>query len=243
MDNTKTWFSEWFNTTYYHILYKNRNNEEAQRFIKNLVSFLKLPKENTILDLACGKGRHSIFLNSLGYNVIGADLSKNSIDYANKFGNSKLKFIVQDMRKPFNIKVNAVFNMFTSFGYFDDDNDDIQVLKNIETMIETDGVAVVDYMNVNKVIKNLVKSETIARDHLNFNIKRHLTNGFITKDIDLTDKGEEFHFQERVKAIDLDKFTSYCEHANLKINHIFGDYNLSEFNSDTSDRLILILSK
>jgi len=243
MATEKTWFGEWFNTSYYHILYKNRNNDEAKNFIQNLVSFLKLPKNATILDLACGKGRHSIFLNSLGYKVIGADLSKNSIEYANQFSNENLQFVVQDMRKPFRLKANAVFNMFTSFGYFDQDHDDIQVLKNIENCIEQNGVAVVDYMNVHKVIKNLVKSETTVRDHLKFNIKRHLTDGFITKDIHLIDNGKEHNFQERVKAIDFIKFKSYCAQANLKINHIFGDYNLSEFNKDTSDRLILILSK
>ena len=243
MKNTKTWFSEWFNTHYYHILYKNRNNDEAKNFIQNLVSFLKLPKTNSILDLACGKGRHSIFLNSLGYPVVGTDLSENSIDYANQFANSTLKFIVQDMRKPFSIKVDAVFNMFTSFGYFDDDNDDVKVLQNIEACLNKNGVAVIDYMNVNKVIKNLVNAEVVERDNIEFRIKRHVTDGFITKEINLTEKEEELYFQERVKAIDLDKFKLYCTQANLKIKHIFGDYNLSDFNVSTSDRLILILTK
>lgn len=243
MENTKTWFGEWFNTRYYHILYKNRNNDEAKAFMKNLVSFLKLPKNNSILDLACGKGRHSIFLNTLGYPVIGADLSENSIDYANQFANSTLKFIVQDMRKPFSVKVDAVFNMFTSFGYFDDDNDDIKVLQNIEACLNDNGVAVLDYMNVNKVIKNLVNTEVITRDDIEFRIKRHVTDGFITKEIDLTENDEELHFQERVKAIDLDKFKHYSKQANLKIKHIFGDYNLSDFEVENSDRLILILTK
>ena len=243
MENTKTWFSEWFNTRYYHILYKNRNNDEAKVFMQNLVSFLKLPKNNSILDLACGKGRHSIFLNTLGYHVIGADLSENSIDYANQFANSTLKFIVQDMRKPFSIKVDAVFNMFTSFGYFDNDNDDIKVLQNIETCLNKNGVAVIDYMNVNKVIKNLVNTELIKRDDINFRIKRHLTDGFITKEINLTEDGEELYFQERVKAINLDKFKYYSKQANLKIKHIFGDYQLSDFDVENSDRLILILTK
>ena len=125
----------------------------------------------------------------------------------------------------------------------DDDNDDVQVLKNIENCIKQNGIAVIDYMNIHKVIKNLVKSETTVRDHLEFDIKRHVTDGFITKDIHLIDNGKEHNFQERVKAIDLAKFKSYCRLANLKINHIFGDYNLSEFNEETSDRLILILSK
>jgi len=242
MSVSKTWFSEWFNTSYYHKLYNNRNDEEAKNFIQNLIDFLKLSKSSSILDLACGKGRHSIFLNTLGYTVTGADLSENSIEHANRFANDSLHFKVQDMRKPFNLKVDAVFNMFTSFGYFDDDNEDIKVLENIKSALNTNGIAVVDYMNIHKVIKNLVPRETTYREHLKFDITRSVIDGFITKNIHLTDKEKQFHFQERVKAINLKKFEDYCASSGLKIKHIFGDYNLSEFNVETSDRLILILS-
>ncbi|WP_010136408.1 class I SAM-dependent methyltransferase [Ochrovirga pacifica] len=243
MEEFKTWFSEWFNTHYYHILYKNRNQQEARDFIENLVAFLKIPKSKTLLDLACGKGRHSIFLNSLGYKVIGADLSKNSIEYANQFANKDLSFVVQDMREPFLFSVDAVFNMFTSFGYFDDDAEDIKVLQNIANSLPDDGIAVIDYMNVNKVIENLVSNEVVTRDELQFHIRRKVKQGFIIKEIDLTDQGEEYHFMERVKAINLEKFTKYCQQANLTIQHTFGNYQLDPFNLQTSDRLILILSK
>lgn len=243
MKNNKTWFGEWFNTHYYHILYNNRNDDEAKNFMQNLVSFLKLPKNRSILDLACGKGRHSIFLNSLGHPVIGTDLSENSINFANQFANESLQFKVQDMRKPYGIKVDAVFNMFTSFGYFDEDQEDLEVLQNIEACLNDKGIAVIDYMNVDKVIKNLVREQTIIKDSITFRIKRKVTNGFITKEINVAEKGEELYFQERVKAINLDKFKSYCKQSNLKIKHIFGDYNLSEFDLSTSDRLILILTK
>jgi len=242
MSAQKNWFSDWFNTTYYHKLYNHRNEEEAQNFMQNLVHFLKLPKSSSILDLACGKGRHSIFLNTLGYQVLGADLSENSIKHANEFANETLSFKVQDMRKDFNLKTDAVFNLFTSFGYFDNDSEDIKVLQNIKNALKPNGVAVIDYMNVNKVIKNLVKKETTYRDDLKFNIKRSLINGFITKDIHLTDQNKTYDFQEKVKAIDLAKFETYCTKANLKIKHTFGDYNLSNFNVEQSDRLILILS-
>lgn len=243
MEQSKTWFSEWFNTHYYHILYQHRNHEEAKVFIKNLTSFLALSKDKTILDLACGKGRHSIFLNTLGYKVIGADLSENSISYAHQFANKDLSFMVQDMRAPFKVKADAVFNMFTSFGYFDDDADDIAVLKNIADAIPKDGVAVVDYMNVPKVIANLVADETVHRDGLQFEIRRKLVAGFITKEIAVTDEGKDYHFMERVKAIDYDRFKSYCEQAGLKIKHIFGNYDLNPYEKNNSDRLILILSK
>jgi 2-polyprenyl-3-methyl-5-hydroxy-6-metoxy-1,4-benzoquinol methylase len=98
---TQDWYSEWFNTPYYHILYKERNDKDAELFMKNMTSFLNLPKSAHILDLPCGKGRHSVYLNSLGYEVTGGDLAENSIESAKKFENDTLKFIVQDMRCPF----------------------------------------------------------------------------------------------------------------------------------------------
>ena len=61
------WFSNWFNSTYYHLLYKSRDFVEAENFINNLIDKYKFPKHNLFLDLACGKGRHSIFLNKKGY--------------------------------------------------------------------------------------------------------------------------------------------------------------------------------
>ena len=57
MSIQKKWFQSWFDTSYYHILYKNRNDDEAQRFITNLVEYLNIAKDQKILDLACGKGR------------------------------------------------------------------------------------------------------------------------------------------------------------------------------------------
>ena len=80
----QNWFASWFDTPYYHILYKDRDYNEAQLFMDNLTHYLNLPEEAKILDLACGKGRHSIYLNSLGYDVTGADLSENSINEASK---------------------------------------------------------------------------------------------------------------------------------------------------------------
>ena len=81
----KEWFAEWFDTPYYHILYKNRDNHEARVFIKSLVDLLQLPEASSVLDLACGKGRHSITLNEFGYTVLGVDLSAQSIAHANQF--------------------------------------------------------------------------------------------------------------------------------------------------------------
>ena len=135
----KDWFTDWFNTSYYHTLYKDRNDEDAQLFMKNITSFLDLPKTTHILDLPCGKGRHSVFLNSLGYKVTGGDLAENSIKSAQKFANDTLKFKVHDMRDAFQTKFNAIFNLFTSFGYFSDEQTNIQVLKNLKNGLKENG--------------------------------------------------------------------------------------------------------
>lgn len=243
MENKKSWFDDWFNTSYYHLLYNHRNDKEAQLFMHNLTSFLQLPPSTSILDLACGKGRHAVYLNSLGYTVFGADLSSESIQHAQQFSNSTLSFFEKDMREPFGVKVDAVFNLFTSFGYFEDDLQDIQVLKNITEALKPGGVAVIDYLNVGKTIPNLVAEEVVQRGELNFYIKRSVQNGFIIKDIQFTDGQQSYHFTERVKVIDLTKFKNYCAQAGLKINHIFGNYNLQPFEESNSDRLILIVTQ
>ena len=95
----KNWFDSWFDTKYYHILYKNRDYSEAENFITNLTTDLEINTNKSILDLACGKGRHSIFLNKLGYTTTGVDLSKASIEHASQFTNNTLDFFVHDMRE------------------------------------------------------------------------------------------------------------------------------------------------
>ena len=240
--NKSDWFTYWFNTSYYHTLYKDRNDKDAQLFIRNIINFLKIPSSSHLLDLPCGKGRHSIYLNSLGYKVTGADLSKNSIQAAKKHENSTLDFKLKDMRKSFDIKYDAVFNLFTSFGYFENDIDDILVLKNIHNGLNENGLLVLDFLNVINVKKKLVKKEIKIVDNITFNLEREIKYGFIIKHINFKDKGVNHSYSERVKYLDLEKFKSYFIKAGLKINHIFGDYHLTKFNPVTSERLIFVVS-
>lgn len=240
MKKTKDWFTDWFNTPYYHILYKERNNVEAQLFIKNITVFLALPKTTHILDLPCGKGRHSVFLNSLGYTVTGGDLAENSIKLAQEFENDTLRFKVHDMREPFNYQYDAVFNLFTSFGYFDDDKEDILILQNIKNGLKKEGPFVFDFLNAEKVKLNLVAKETKIVDGITFNIKREIKNGFILKHISFFADDTQHSYTEHVKYLDLHKMTTYLEKVGFTITAVFGDYNLNSYEAKTSDRLILI---
>lgn len=242
--NKDEWFKTWFDTSYYHILYQNRNFTEAERFISNLLGYLKLPNQTNCLDLACGKGRHAVFLNKNGLNVTGVDLSINSIKEAKPFENESLSFDVHDMREVY--KENAydiVFNLFTSFGYFDNYEDNLKVLNSVNTMLVADGKLVIDFMNADFVLNNLVKEEVKTMDGIDFFITRSYDGNHIYKNINFVDKGEEFSFQEKVQAIKKDEFESLLEKAGFNILDVFGDFSLAPFNKDKSDRLIIIAKK
>ena len=236
----QNWFSSWFDTPYYHTLYKDRGYEEAQQFMKNLTAFLELEPGSRILDLACGKGRHSIFLNKLGYDVTGVDLSARSIEYAKKYENESLHFKVQCMCKPLPEKFDAVFNLFTSFGYFERDEDNFRTIASIKEELSSNGYGVIDFMNVNKVIANLVPQEVKTVKDIEFHLTRTHKNGHILKNIQFENEGTFYNFTERVKSLTLEDFEEYFSRAGINLLHTFGNYKLEAFNKVSSDRLILV---
>lgn len=239
-ENDKSWYTSWFNTDYYHILYKDRDYNEAKNFMDVLVNYLNLPDEASILDVACGRGRHSIHLNSIGYNVTGIDLSEASIAYAKKFENPKLKFEQHDMCIPCNEQFDAVFNLFTSFGYFENEADNLKALKAFRDNLNETGFGVIDFMNVDYVKQHLVKQETKTIDGITFTIEKSIEDGYILKNISFTDEGKDYKFTEKVKALTLNDFESYFNEAGIYLLDVFGDYKLRKFDKNTSERLVLI---
>lgn len=234
------WFSSWFDTPFYHILYKDRDDVEAHAFMDTLTQYLNIPQGGTILDLACGKGRHSVYLNTLGYDVTGADLSENSIEFAKQFENEHLQFKVHDMCKPFNKEFDAVFNLFTSFGYFEHEEDNLNTIKAIKTDLNESGLAVIDFMNSDYVIENLVPEEVKVIDNITFFLRRSVVDGYILKDIEFVYEQKTYKFQERVRAFTLRDFEALFEKAGVYLLDVFGDYKLNKYRSATSERLIMI---
>jgi SAM-dependent methyltransferase len=235
------WFEDWFDTDYYHILYANRDLQEAEQFICKLVDSLDLPKGAKVVDLACGKGRHSKTLNDLGFNVVGLDLSPNSIKAAEEFSNESCVFQVHDMREPFKEKgFDAVFNLFTSFGYFDSIEDNRKVLRSITTYVNANGRLVIDFLNAYKVIANLVSNEEKSIKGLSFKINRSFDDNYIRKKIHVIDGDKEHFFEERVQALMLPEMKGLLNEEGYVIEEVYGNYELDSFDPENSDRLIII---
>lgn len=239
-ETKKNWYADWFNTPFYPILYKDRDYSEAQLFIDNITQYLNLPEQAKVLDLACGRGRHSVYLNKLGYDVTGVDLSESSIESAKKYENELLHFEVMDMREPVGEKFDAVFNLFTSFGYFPNDEDHLKTLKAIHNSLNDYGLAVLDFMNVHKVIKNMVPEETKTVDGIDFHIKRWTDNGSIFKNIQFSHQETKYDFTEQVKAFTLHDFEQMMDEAGIYLLDTFGNYRLQKFDVQESNRLIMI---
>lgn len=243
--NDKTnWYEDWFNSSYYHLLYKSRNHEEAEYFISNILNFLIPSNDSKMLDVACGKGRHSLYISKQGYYTNGFDLSENSINEAKKFENDLLKFYVNDIRIPLKKDFyHVAFNLFTSFGYFVDENDNQKAINAIAQSLVKGGRLVIDFMNVNHTLNNLNLSEVKRIDGITFKITKEIEHAFILKHIEFDDKNQHYHYTERVKILRLNDFITYLNKANLKIETTFGDYSLNQFDELKSERLIIIAKK
>jgi SAM-dependent methyltransferase len=218
--------------------------QEAQYFLDNLCRHLHLPKRAKVLDIACGRGRHAIYLNKQGYDVTGIDLAIPNISYAKQFENPTLHFFVHDMRSlAYNECFDIAFNLFTSFGYFDTDEEHIETLKTFNKTLKHGGTLVLDYFNSHKMLKNLVGEATMTVDNIDFYISKKIESHKIIKTIKFEDGNKAYEFQEKVSTFSLADFTRFFSLGGFEIVKYFGNYSLEGFDLETSDRLIFICKK
>ena len=241
-NNKSEWYLDWFNSPFYHLLYKERDSSEATYFMNNLINKLQIDKNSSILDLACGRGRYSLYLSNIGHKVTGIDISKENISEAKKNESDKLNYILHDMRYPLNQKFDLILNLFTSFGYYEKDTDNLSVIKSIKSNLETDGQAVIDFFNIDYILDNLVEKEEKNIDKTKFIINRYLENDLLVKDISILLNNKSYKFQEKVKAYRIDDFLAMFKNCNLKLKEIYGDYKLNSFNKNSSNRLIMVFN-
>lgn len=239
--NKREWFGEWFDSPYYHVLYKSRDSTEAKLFIDHLIDKLKPDESARFLDIACGRGRHSIYLNSKGFDVTGIDLSEQNIEVASRQSNKKLRFVAHDMRDIYlEDKFDFAFNLFTSFGYFDTREEDQKAISAVAAGLKKGGYFLIDFLNPYVVINDLVEAETKIIEGIKFNITRKYDGEFILKDIVINDNGEVQYFQEKVRAITRKDFLEYFEKAGLSVKSTYGNYSLGKYKKDKSERLIFL---
>lgn len=238
------WFEPWFGTEYYHLLYRHRNREEAEVLVRNLVRKLDLAPGSKVLDLPCGKGRHAVVLEECGMDVTAADLSEENILHGQRYASDRLRFVRHDMRSPLAIGYfNAVFNLFTSFGYFDRERENQRVVNAAADSLRRGGTFVLDFLNVKRALQHLVKEEELVIEGVGFRIQRLQENGKIVKRIQVHEAGTDHHFREEVRILYRPDLERLLKTAGFQIEAVLGDYELNPFDEENSPRIIFIARK
>jgi SAM-dependent methyltransferase len=242
------WYKKSFGRAYLD-LYPHRNEAEAEQDIKDLVNMVGLKKEATILDLACGAGRHLLALHRQGYpNLFGLDLSEELLEVAgeelDKAGAPHIDLVHADMRHiPYTDTFDAVLSLFTSFGYFKEDDENLQVFKAIYQALHSNGVFVLDFFNADRVMAELVPVDTQELPDRTIRNCRQITDDKrrVEKTITvITKDGHEQVFHESVRlyrGVHFDRLkTGFKDIKN------FGSFKGESF-SKNSERLILLCKK
>ncbi len=240
------WFAQWFDTPWYHVLYGNRSDDEAEAFVNRLYTSLAkyLNPSPKVLDLACGAGRHSRVFNALGCQVTGFDLSEKSIQQAREVGPASIQYVQGDMRSmQFASRFDLVVNLFTSFGYFDSIADNQAVLSAVHAHLQPKGLFVLDFFNAPYVLDRLVASETIVRGGIAFDISRYATDSHIVKEIRFEADGRSHVFVERVQALSPERLETMLTQQSFVVKTTYGDYNLSTFAPQRSPRVIIVAQR
>jgi SAM-dependent methyltransferase len=224
------------------------DDDETEEEVDFIDSILDLKEGSTILDLCCGQGRHALKLSETGYYVIGLDFSSVLLDIANDLSLSNLWFIEGDMR---NIPLqknscDAVVNMFTSFGFFDD-KDNLQVLKSVSSVLKRKGKFLLDYWNPYSAVQldgtrnwwwvsdKVLSLAEVKYDYASGRLQDHRTI------IDF-EKASMVKSIRDMKFYTLPELESMLNSAGLRIIGVYGDIDERDYDSN-SRRLITLSEK
>lgn len=239
----KNWYKSWFGNEYLTV-YSHRDASEARQLVELIQHHIKLDPQQKILDLCCGQGRHVRELARSGYTVYGIDLSRTLLEVA-KYKNSGASayFIQADMRQlPASESFDLLLNLFTSFGYFESDEENEKVFRQFNRVLKPQGYFVFDYFNAPFITKNLVPYHKERINSLLVEQERFIEGSRVQKIIRLQREGEQSIFYESVQMYDYNQLQKMLKLARLEIIHVFGDYDGAAY-SASSPRLIFIGKK
>ncbi|WP_281889142.1 class I SAM-dependent methyltransferase [Paenibacillus sp. YYML68] len=239
--------AQWYEKSFgddYLIVYKHRDMQGAYEEVRRMMEWLELPESSEVLDLCCGMGRHALALTGFGFRVTGVDLSEVLLREARKLDTKEeVRWVQGDMRHvPLDGPYDAVVNLFTSFGYFDDDAEHEQVLREIYRVLAPGGKFIIDFLNPEYVKEQLVPQSSRMEGTLHIEETRRIENGYVCKTIVLQEDGSEERrrYEERVKLIGLESFQRMLAASGLTVDHVYGGYDASAYEPQASRRMIFV---
>ena len=235
------WFEEWFGEDYLRI-YQHRDEEEAESVIDLIAEHVGAHDIRAVLDLACGAGRHSKPLWERWWTV-GLDLSAALLKVA-RLESGDYPYVRADMRElPFAPETfDLVVNLFTSFGYFDDDTEHERVLECVCSVLRQGGTFVLDFLNAGQVRNDLVPYDERHENGITIEQRRTITpdQRFVEKTITLREKNRQY--TERVRLLSSSDLVDMLESAGFEVTRRVGDYRGTPWTAE-SPRTILFATR
>jgi len=242
-----TWYKEWFNSENYLKVYGHRDETEAERLADLITKELALQHNSSVLDMACGAGRHAIAFAKKGFDVTAVDLSERLISEAKRNGlqaKVKVDFILSDIlefnsSKQFDVAVN----LFTSIGYFETDEENFAVIKKAYNLLKQDGHFILDYFNKDFLLNNLVPTSIFSENGLRIIQNRTIEGKRIVKKITFENNNLVNEFYESVRLYSYDEMLNFFLNSGFLISKQYGNYYGNDFERESSPRLIIFAKK
>ncbi len=222
--------SDWYVTAFgelYPIIYSHRSVEAARPEAEFAGDKLSLCRDDKVLDLCCGTGRHIVHLLQRSPNVVGLDYSPDLLRIAK--GNCPNTPLVRaDMRHvPLRGGFDVVVSFFTSFGYFPSREENLSVVREVSRLLKPGGRFFIDYFNSEYVIDTLIPASTRTQDGYLIEDERWIDSGArrVNKNTRVSkDKVEIAKFSESVQLYAVDEFSDLLTEGGLMPEAGYGDY-------------------
>jgi SAM-dependent methyltransferase len=231
------WFERWFGEEYI-ALYPHRNAAEAEHAVELIERTIGDAPVSRVLDLACGAGRHSRVLARRWWTA-GLDLSEFLLHLAKREG-VDAALVRSDMRVlPFRESAfGLVVNLFTSFGYFEDDSSHMQVVREVARVTQKRGTFVLDFLNTAQIRRTLVPYDERNIGGKIVELRREISDDdrFVIKRICIRGSGAEF--TERVRLFETADLSGMMGAAGFDVVALYGNYDATPLTPD-SPRVIL----
>lgn len=241
------WFEDWFNTKEYLNVYRHRNEQDAKKLVDLILQNIDISAGSKVLDMACGTGRHSVIFAKKGFQVTAVDLSKNLLKIAKDSAEEaglKINFVHSDLRSfCVTSKFNLAVNLFTSFGYFEDECDNFKILENAYNLLFENGYFVIDFFNKRYIENNLIPESADTVFDKKIIQKRSIEGNRVEKQIIIKRNGSEKFFHESVRMYCKDELFNALKSKGFNIRKFYGDSSGKSFDLESSPRIIIIAQK
>lgn len=240
---------DWYRVAFgelYPLVYARRDDAEAARVAAAFAGVMR--GAEPVLDVACGGGRHTRAFARAGILTIGVDLSEFLLVEAVERRDLRDRVVMGDMRcLPFRDGcAGGAINMFTSFGYFDDEDDNARAIGEIARVLRPGGRFLIDFLNAAAV--EAVGTGTTRRREGDVDIEerreRDAAGRFLTKHVRVIPaRGAEVSYRERVRLFTAPELEAMLGDAGLRVIARYGGYDAEAYVPDASPRLVLLAEK